>query len=75
MLELRFEEVPLKLPFAGAINLAPLIPPLRYPTESVWLLAGARGDVPITTRLSAIRMGRQALRFIFDVDVAPPVGG
>ena len=75
MLELRFEEVPLKVPFAGSINLAPLIPPLRYPTESVWLLAGARGDVPITSRLSAIRMGRQALRFIFDVEVAPPVGG
>jgi len=75
MLELRFEEVPLKLPFAGAINLAPLIPPLRYPTDSVWLLAGARGDVPITSRLTAIRMGRQALRFVFEIEVAPPVGG
>ena len=75
MLELRFEEVPLKVPFAGEINLAPLIPPLRYPTESVWLLAGARGDVPITSRLSAIRMGRQALRFVFEVEVRPPVGG
>jgi hypothetical protein len=74
LLELRFEQVPLKVPFAGSINLAPFIPPLRYPTESVWLLAGARGDVPITSRLSDIRMGRQALRFVFEVDVQPPVG-
>jgi hypothetical protein len=73
-LELRFEQMPLKVPFAGAVNLAPLIPPLRYPTDSVWLLAGARGDVPITTRLSSIRMGRRALRFVFDVEVQSPVG-
>lgn len=75
LLELRFERVPLNVPLAGAINLAPLIPPLRYPTDNVWLLAGARGDVPITTRLTAIRMGRQALRFVFEIEVAPPVGG
>ena len=75
LLELRFEELPLNVPFAGAINLAPLIPPLRYPTDNVWLLAGARGDVPITSRLAKIQMGREALRFVFEVDVQPPVGG
>jgi len=75
LLELRFEQVPLKVPFAGAINLAPLIPPLRYPTDNVWLLAGARGDVPIVSRLSKIRMGREALRFVFEVEVQPPLGG
>lgn len=75
LLELRFERVPLNVPLAGAINLAPLIPPLRYPTDNVWLLAGARGDVPITSRLSRIRMGREALRFVFEVDVQPPLGG
>jgi len=75
LLELRFEQVPLKVPFAGTINLAPLIRPLRYPTDSVWLLAGARGDVPIITRLTKVRMGREVLRFVFEVDVQPPPGG
>lgn len=74
LLEMRFEQVPLKVPFAGAINLAPLIPPMRYPTDNVWLLAGARGDVPIVSRLSKIRMGREALRFVFEIDVQSPLG-
>jgi hypothetical protein len=75
LLELRFEQVPLKLPIAGTINLAPLIPPLRYPTDNAWLLAGARGDVPIISRLSDVRMGREALRFVFEVEVQSPLGG
>lgn len=74
LLELRFEEVPLNVPFAGAINLGPFIPPLHYPTDNMWLLAGARGDVPIVSRLSKIRMGREALRFMFEVEVRPPLG-
>ena len=43
-------------------------------STTVWLLAGARGDVPITSRLSRIQMGREALRFVFKVDVQPPLG-
>jgi len=69
MLRLRFEAVPVRLPLAGTIDIAPLLPPLRYPADSVWSIEGSRGDVPIVARLDAIRMGRSVVRFEFDIDV------
>jgi hypothetical protein len=74
LLELRFEEVALNVPIAGPIDIASLLPPMRYPTDNMWLLAGARGDVPIASRLKKVRMGQESLRFIFKVEVQPPLG-
>jgi hypothetical protein len=74
LLELRFETVEFNVPLAGAVNIASLLPPMRYPTDNMWLLAGARGDVPIASRLKKVEMGRESLRFVFDVDVQPPLG-
>jgi hypothetical protein len=72
LLELRFEKVELDLPLAGSINVARLLPPLRYPTDNVWLLAGTRGDVPVSSRLEKVVMGRNAIRFVFGIEVVPP---
>jgi len=72
LLELRFEEVKFSIPLAGTVNVAPLLPPLRYPTDSVWLLTGTRGDVPITSKLQRVEMGTTAIRFVFDVKVQQP---
>ena len=73
-LELRFERVAFPLPLVGTINVARLLPPLRYPTDSIWFLAGARGNVPVASRLKNVEMGRQAIRFVFEVEVQPPLG-
>jgi len=75
VLEMRFEEVALQIPLAGAVNVAPLLPPLRYPTDNVWLLTGTRGDVPVSSKLKNVVMGRSAIRLVFDVQVLPPAEG
>jgi hypothetical protein len=54
----------------GQINLASLVPPMRYPADNVFLLDGAQGDVPVTSRLRKIKMGREAIRFELDLQVA-----
>ena len=69
MLELRFEDTGLAVPLMGSINFARLTPPLRFPADNAWVIAGARGDVPLTSRLVRIEMGEQKIRFEFDVDV------
>jgi len=69
LLELRFEHLVLPLPLAGSIDIAALVPPIRYDTDNVWLLAGARGNVPIDSRLKKIDLGRDAIRFMFAVEV------
>jgi len=70
-LELRFEEVVLPLPF-GRIDLAPLLPPIRYPADSAFLLAGASGDVEVRSRVAHITMTEDLLRFEIALDVVPP---
>jgi hypothetical protein len=69
LLELRFEHLVLPLPLAGSIDIASLVPPIRYNADNIWLMAGARGDVPVDSSLKEIVMGREAIRFIFDVVV------
>ena len=69
LLELRFEHLVLPLPLAGSIDIAALVPPIRYNTDNVWLLAGARGNVPIDSRLKKVDLGRDAIRFMFAVEV------
>jgi hypothetical protein len=72
LLELRLDHLGLAVPLVGTIDLASLVPPARYPAENGWLLAGTRGDVPITSRLESIEMGRDKLRFRFEIDVLEP---
>ena len=59
------------LPLAGPINIAGLLPPLRFPADHLWLVAGARGDVFVRSRLSRIAMGSRAIRLEFEIDVLP----
>jgi hypothetical protein len=68
VLELRFEEVEISLPLLGVINIARFLPPLRFPVDNVWLVAGVEGDVEVRSRLSTIEMGRKVVRLGFDLD-------
>lgn len=70
LLELRFEDLAVNLGWLGRINLAPFVPPMRYPTDSVWLIAGERGDVPVTSHLTGIEMARDKIRFELHLEVA-----
>jgi hypothetical protein len=74
MLELRFEELILPLPLLGSINVAGLVRPITYNTDAIWLLDGARGDVPVSSSLKEVVMGRDAIRFLFDIEVLPLAG-
>ena len=67
-LELRFEQAQVALPMAGALDIATFLPPLRFPAEYAWRLAGAAGDVELKSKLTSIEMGKNVLRLGFDVD-------
>jgi hypothetical protein len=69
VLELRFEEVAVGIPVLGQVNIARLVPPMRYPADNIWLLAGAEGDVEVVSRLRRIEMDRRAVRFEFDIEI------
>jgi len=69
LLELRFEEVAVRFPLVGPIDIAGLIPPMRYPADNVWLLTGSAGDVEVVSRLTSVEMSPEAIRFEFSVDV------
>ncbi|HXV75123.1 MAG TPA: hypothetical protein VD788_02310 [Candidatus Polarisedimenticolaceae bacterium] len=69
MLELRFEDLGLRVPLMGQVNLAAMLPPMRYPATNVWMLDGARGGVPVASRLSSIEMDQRRVRFLLDVEV------
>jgi hypothetical protein len=71
VLELRFSNIPLPLGFAK-IDLAPFVPPVRYPADSAFRLAGANGDVEVQSRLSGVTMTREFIRFRVSLDVMPP---
>jgi hypothetical protein len=68
VLEMRFEEVELKLPLAR-IDLAPLLPPIQYPAGNVFYLAGADGDVEVRSRVATVSMTDQLLKFEIALDV------
>lgn len=65
--EIRFQQATVDLPVAGEIDLARLIPPVRYPAESFFSFQGTAGEVPMAGRLTEVRMGRTHLRFEFEV--------
>jgi len=67
-LHLRFDEVPLKIPLAGKIDLAPMLPPMRFPAENLWAIEGAEGNVAVRSRVTRIRMDSRAVHFDFEID-------
>lgn len=69
LLQLKFEKIELPLPLAGPINIAGLLPPLRYPANHLWHVAGGQGNVLVRSRLSKIAMGSKAISFEFEIDV------
>ncbi len=73
MLELRFERAELPLPIA-TVDIAGFLPPIRFPADSLYTLDGLRDDVLLRSRLTEVKMGRQVLRFEFEVDVIPATG-
>lgn len=71
---LRFEKVMVSLPVTGALDIAPLLPLLPFPSDTSWTVAASSGDVRVRTRLVEARMGAKMLRLGFDLD-AEPVSG
>jgi hypothetical protein len=74
VLELRFVDLGFDVPLMGHVNLAAAVPPMRYPATNQWLLDGARGPVPMISRLSSIDMEADRIRFRLEVDVAGSTG-
>ena len=74
MLEMRFEQVSLKLPLGAAINVAAFMPPWRFPADNIWVVEGVSGDSEVRSRLAGITMGRQAIHLEFELKVvgSPP---
>ena len=74
LIELRFEEVPLALPL-GSVDLAGMLPPLRYPAQNLFLLAGAQEDVEVLSRVTGVKMERESLQFRISLEVPRPAAG
>jgi hypothetical protein len=71
-LHLRFDEVPLKVPLAGKIDLAPMLPPMRFPAVNLWTVEGAEGNVAVRSRVTHIEMDSREVHFEIELDT---VGG
>lgn len=68
---LRFERVEVLLPVTGALDISSLLPPYRVPAEAAWTMTMRQGDVQVKSRLVQTRMGADALRFGFDLEMSP----
>ena len=68
---LRFEKVEVLLPVTGVLDISALLPPYRVPAEAAWTVTMRQGDVQVKSRLVQTRTGADALRFGFDVEMAP----
>lgn len=70
VIEVRYEKVSLPVPLMGEINLAKMLDPIRFPTDSVFYLKGAEGTgSEIKSRLAKIAMGSRSIRLTFDIEV------
>jgi hypothetical protein len=69
LIELRFEKLELPLPLLGQFNLAGLLEPTRFPADNIWVVDGASGEQNVKSQLADIEMGRETMRFKFDVQV------
>lgn len=67
LLVLRFEEAEVPLPLLGEVDIGMLIPPLEFPAESLFVLQGAGGDVPMRGWLTGVKMGQRVLQFEFEL--------
>jgi hypothetical protein len=70
-LELRFEQLMLPLPLMKPINVAGMLPPLRFPADNLFVINGAQGDVMVQSQLERIRIEQNGIRFDFSVAVVP----
>jgi len=71
-LQLRFDQVAIKIPLVGKIDLAPMLPPMLFPADNLWAIEGAEGNVTLRSRVTRIGMDRSELQFEFEIDT---VGG
>jgi len=49
-----------------------MLPPLRYPAQNLFLLAGAQGEVEVRSRVIGVEMERERLHFRISLEVQPP---
>jgi hypothetical protein len=75
VLRLRFEQIPLKLPLAGSIDLAPFVEPMDFPVASFHEVDGVPDPTEVRSTLSSVKMEPNAIRFEFDVDVVRVASG
>lgn len=66
-----FEEARLPLPVSGPVDIAPLLPRIPIPADSIFPIEGQRGTFDVRMRLVEVVMGSRALRFDFDLAVSP----
>ena len=59
-------------PLLGEIDIGRLIPPLEFPAESLFLLEGATGPVPMRGWLTGVKMGQKVLQFQFELEREKP---
>ena len=72
LLRLRFEEVSLRMPMGGAVDLAPYVDPIDFPADSIYRLEGVQEGTQVRSKLSGVKMESHAIRFEFDLDVIRP---
>jgi hypothetical protein len=62
-IELRFAQAELRLPL-GRLDIATLVPPMRYPAASVFHLEG----IPMFGRVTGLTIGSKVLRVEFEIE-------
>jgi hypothetical protein len=75
VLRLRFEQIPLRLPMAGSVDLAPFVEPMDFPVDSFHEVEGLPERTEVRSTLSGVKMESHAIRFDFDIDVVSADGG
>lgn len=68
---LRFEDIRFAVPFAGAMNIAPLLPEIPVPADEVTAVETPGGIFRVRTRLIDARVGADTLDLSFRLDVEP----
>ena len=56
------------------IDVAPFLPPLRFPADNNWFVQGADDTVEVRGRLTGVEMGQKVVRLDFELTVVPPRG-
>jgi hypothetical protein len=74
-IELRFERFPVRMPLAGSVDVAGMIPAQLFPGGGTSALEGAHSDAEIQTKVVAVRVGRDAVRIELDVTAVPKRAG